>query len=63
MRGLKGFSLTSCLALPDPLDATAESERERERESERDPLIVPGLLGLGVSLPTRTGARVSDRTG
>ena len=29
VRGLKGLSLTRCLALLDPLDATAERERER----------------------------------
>ena len=33
MRGLKGFSLTRCLALLDPLDATAERERERTRNT------------------------------
>ena len=30
VRGLKGLSLTRCLALLDPLDATAERERERD---------------------------------
>ena len=30
MRGLKGFNFTGCLALLDPMDATAERVRERE---------------------------------
>ena len=30
VRGLKGLSLTRCLALLDPLDATAEREREKQ---------------------------------